>query len=141
MFVTEEDYLPYIKDSNLQRMIEADDTIRLDAEATAEAVIRDALAARYDADAVFAAAGNDRSRQIVRWVVVLALYYMYERLPANVMPARVKDNYQEVMGFLKDLEDGKKPMVLPQKNDDDTGLPITKFRGGSVLPKRTHDYF
>lgn len=140
MFIQDDDYLPYIKDTNLTRMIEADPVVREEAEDTAIAVVKDALHPYYDTAAIFEAQGTSRSKQIVRWVVVLALYYMYERLPANVMPARVRDNYQEVMGFLKDIEDAKKPMMLPRRTDADTGLNITKFRAGSVLPKRTHDF-
>lgn len=139
MFITDDDYLPYIKDTNLTRMIEADPVVRETAEDTALAVVRDSLHQLYDVDTALGASGNDRNRQLVRWVIVLALYYMYERLPANIMPARVRDNYQEVMAFLKDIEDGKKPMTLPRR-EDPTGLPKTKFRYGSKVPPRGQEY-
>lgn len=139
MFITDDDYLPYIKDTNLTRMIEADPAVRETAEDTALAVVRDSLHALYDTAAIFGATGNDRNRQLVRWVIALALYYMYERLPANIMPARVRDNYQEVMAFLKDIEDGKKPMVLPRRKDN-LNQPITKFRFGFKVPPRGQDY-
>ena len=139
MFITDDDYLPYIKDTNLTRMIEADPVVRETAEDTALAVVRDSLHQLYDVDAVLGATGNDRNRQVVRWVIVLALYYMYERLPANIMPARVRDNYQEVMAFLKDVEDGKKPMTLPRRSTP-AGQTMTKFRYGSKVPPRGQEY-
>lgn len=139
MFITDDDYLPYIKDTNLTRMIEADPVVRETAEDTALAVVRDSLHQLYDVDTALGASGNDRNRQLVRWVIVLALYYMYERLPANIMPARVRDNYNEVMAFLKDVEDGKKPMTLPRR-ETPTGQPQTKFRYGFKVPPRGQEY-
>lgn len=138
-FITDEDYKPYIKDGNLSRLIEGDTAIQAEAESTAISVVWDSLFSRYDVSAIFTAIGDSRNKQIVRWCVVLTLYYLYERLPANIMPERVQENYREVMGFLKDIEDGKKPMDIPQKTDSETGQVITKFRYGGRTP-RTHDY-
>lgn len=139
MFITEDDYKPYIKEGNLSRMIESDQTVLTEAQDTAMAVVKDALFSRYDTNVIFAAEGASRNRQLVRWCVVLTLYYLYERLPANIMPERVRDNYSEVMGFLKEVEDGKKPLDLPQRTNAETGLPITKFRF-VINPPRTHNY-
>jgi phage gp36-like protein len=138
-FITTDDYKATIKDGNLSRMIEGDNTVLEEAQATAVAVIRDALFSRYDVNVVFGAQGDSRNKQVVRWAVVLTLYYLYERLPANIMPERVRDNYTEVMGFLKEIEDGKKPIDLPQKTNSETGEVVTKFRYG-INPPRTHNY-
>lgn len=138
-FITDEDYKPYIKDGNLTRLLDGDATAQQEAESTAISVVWDSLFSRYDTSAIFSAIGDSRNKQIVRWCVVLTLYYLYERLPANIMPERVRDNYNEVMGFLKDIEDGKKPMDIPQKTNSETGQVITKFRYGGRTP-RTHDY-
>jgi hypothetical protein len=139
-FVSNSDFAPYIRTANLNRMIEEEQGTVDDAVATAISVIRDALIARYKVDDIFNAEGEARNKQILRWVIVLALYYLYERLPSNVMPERTRLNYEEVMGFLKDIEDGKKPMDLHQKTDSETGKKLTKFRFGSALPPRTHEY-
>ena len=139
-FISAADYKAQIKDANLTRMIEGDEAILSEAEATAQAVVKDSLFSRYDTDAIFAAIGDNRNRQIVRWCCVLTLYYLYERLPANIMPERVRDNYTEVMGFLKEIEDGKKPMNIPQKTNSETGATITKFRYGGSPNPRTHTY-
>lgn len=141
-FITAEDYKPLIRDQNLQRLIEADDTVLAIAEDTAIAQVRDSLSGLYDADAIFNTTGAARPKQVVLWVLRLVLYQLYERLPATMMPERVRDNYQEVNAWLKDIEDGKKPTTLPRRmHTDDTGNSITntKFRYGSALPPRTHE--
>lgn len=139
-FITDADFLPFIKEQNLTRLIEGDTLTLDDAVATATATVRDSLSSYYDVDAIFGSTGDARPKQVVRWVVVLALYYLYERLPAAMMPQRARDNYQEVGAWLKDIEDGKKPVELPLKaKPDGSGKPVTKFRFGSALPKRTHE--
>ncbi len=140
-FVTPDDYTPFIKAGNLDRLLEQDSTILEKAEATALATVRDSLDTYYDTDTIFAMTGDGRPQQVIRWVIVLALYYCYERLPANMMPERAKDNYQEVMAWLKEIERGEKPVNLPHRTKDDgTGVltPTTKFRYGSALPPRSH---
>lgn len=140
-FITAEDYKTAIKDTNLSRMIETDESVRQDAEATAIATIRDSLFSRYNTEAIFGATGDERAKQVVRWVIVLSLYYLYERLPQSMMPDRIKNNYDQVLGWLVDIEDGKKTVDLPRRTQadaDGTQKPITKFRHGSSLPPRSH---
>lgn len=142
MFITANDYAPYIKESNLQRMIgdDIDTSVALgEAQATALAIVKNSLFSRYDTNVIFAQEGDARNKVIVRYVVVLTLYYLYERLPANIMPERVQNNYTEVMDALREIEDGKKPIDLPQRTNEETGLPVTKFRF-SLNPPRTHNY-
>lgn len=106
-FIEESDYLPYIKDQNLQRLTQTDESILIAAEEVAIAIVRDALSGLYDADAIFATTGDARPKQVVLWVLRIVLYQLYERLPAGLTPERVRDNYMEVMAWLRDIEDGK----------------------------------
>lgn len=138
-FMDNSDYLPFLKDGNLQRMIEADDSILMAAEDMAISTVKDSLFVYYDVDVIFAKTGNDRPKQVVRWIVVIALYYLYERLPATMMPARVKDNYEEVMAWLKDIETARKPVDLPKVQKVDGTGPATKFRWGSVGTQHNHN--
>lgn len=139
-FIAAEDYKPYIKEGNLTRLIEAEEGILEQSEDMAVATVRDALFQYYEVDTIFALTGNDRPKQVVRWIIVLSLYYLYERLPAAMMPQRIKDNYDEVMGWLKDIEDGKKPTNLPHKmqSDGTSVSAVTKFRWATKLKPRTH---
>lgn len=138
-FMDNADYLPFLRDVNLQRMIEDDDSILMAAEDMAISTVKDSLFTYYDTNAIFGLTGDDRPKQVVRWVVVLTLYYLYERLPAKMMPERINDNYQEVMTWLKDIEDGKKPVNLPKVQKADGSGPATKFRWGSVGAQNKHN--
>lgn len=140
-FIEQSDYKPYIKDQNLTRLLDADTTILAQAEDVALAQVRDALSSTYEVDVILATEGDARPKQVVLWVIRLVLYQLYERLPTSIMPDRVRDNYNEVMGWLKDIEDGKKPTTLLRKthvNADGETVATTKFRFGSALAPRSH---
>lgn len=129
-WITSTDYLQKITSDRLQQIIEAE-TDRLDeAEATAIAVVKDALHQWYDTDDIFGTSGSNRPAQVVRWCVNLALFYLYERVPDKLVPERVVSNYQQTIETLQDIEDGKKAVDLPKKTDDD-GENVNKFRWGS----------
>lgn len=141
-FITSADYIPFIKDRNLTMLLDGDTIALDDAESTAITTVRDALFQWYDVDAIFALQGDARPKQVVRWVVCLSLYYLYERLPSTVMPQRTKDNYDEVMKWLLDIEDGKKPVDLPHKkeaNGSGSVVDKTKFRWGRTGSARSHN--
>lgn len=137
------DFSPYIKDRNLTQLLDGESMALDHAQATAVTTIRDALFQWYDVDAIFALTGDARPKQVVRWVACLTLYYLYERLPSAVMPQRIKDNYDEVIKWLTDIEDAKKPVDLPHKlHPDGSGSMVntTKFRWGKAGQTRTHNF-
>lgn len=129
-YITSADYRAKITDNRLNMIISADTSILDEAEEIAMATVKDFLFSRYDTDAIFAKTGTARDYNVLRWCVNLALYYIYERIPDKLVPDRVKDNYNDTMGILLDISDGKKAVYLPHKTDDDDN-DITKFRWGS----------
>lgn len=138
-FITDNDYLLYQRQSTLDQ-IKGTNTLMFEAaESTALAVVKDALYPVYDTDAIFATTGTDRPPQVLRWAIVLVLYYIYERVPDAVLPERIENNYTEVIGILKDVSDGKMSVDLPRLEKED-GTPKTKFRWGSN-PLRGHDIY
>jgi phage gp36-like protein len=137
-YVLQSDFLPYIKDSRLQQMLDSDASALDDAIYTAEAVVSDALYSRYDLDAILALTDDDRPKQLVRWIVVISLYYLYERLPDKIVPDRVVKNYDETLEILTEIEDGKKSVNLPLiVMNATTNTLASKFRWGSS-PQRSH---
>lgn len=137
MFLETDDLKVKIRDARLQQLIDNDSTILEDASESAEATVRDYLSARYDMDEVLALTGNDRPKNVIRWVANIAIYYLYERIPDNMMPKRVENNYNETMDWLDEVSAGKKNVVLPPlptSEDDET--PKTRFKWGSQ-DKRT----
>jgi hypothetical protein len=129
-FITESDYTARIQDTRLQQIIQADESLLDDAESAAISIIRDALHTRYDVDAIFATVGDARPKQVVRWVLTLALYFLYERVPDQVVPKRVIKNYDDTLAYLLEIEDAKKSVDLPRAVDDED-QPKSKFRWGS----------
>lgn len=132
-FITEDDYKVHIKDVRLQQMVEENTQIMDDAEDTAIAIVSDALYSRYDVEGIFALTGDDRPKQVVRWVLNLTLYFLHERLPERLIPDRVLKNYDDTKLTLTSIEDGKKSTRLPLLPDGSgiEGEVQTKFRWGS----------
>lgn len=137
MYLTTNDYKLRITDRRLSMILDDNMNLLQDAEETAIATIKDALHPYYDVDTIFSLTGNDRHSQVMRWVLNLVMYYIYERIPDKLVPQRVKDNYNDTTYLLFDIADGKKSVMLPTKTDEDTNRPATKFRWGST-PQRTH---
>lgn len=129
-WITSADYLANITNDRLQMIIEGESGRLDEAELTAIAVVKDALFQWYDTDTIFATTGSNRPRQVVRWCVNLALFYLYERVPDKLVPERVVQNYERTLATLQDIEDGKKAVDLPKETDDD-GENVNKFRWGS----------
>ncbi len=129
-YITADDYLPRIQDAKLQQIIQQDTTILDEAEQSAIVIVKDALHTRYDVDAIFALTGSNRHRQVVRWVITLALYFLYERVPDRVTPPRIIKNYDDTLAYLLEIEDAKKSVDLPRLVDEDD-VALSKFRWGS----------
>jgi hypothetical protein len=142
VWMTEQDLHVQIKSERLTQVIDEDTTILDDAEASAIAVVTDALHSQYDTDAIFATTGDERPAQVLRWVRNIMLYDISGRLPEKMVSERVIKNYDDTIAVLTDIEDGKKSTSLPRQEVTDTeGVTSqrTKFRWGSNTP-RTHDY-
>lgn len=139
-WILETDLLVQIKSERLNQVIDEDDTILDDAEASAIAIVKDALYARFDTEGIFETTGDERPAQVIRWIRAIMLYDIAGRLPEKMVSARVIKNYDDVMGILTDIEDGKKNTNLPVAERIDTeGVTSarTKFRWGSNA-KRVH---
>lgn len=138
-FLTKDDIITRIQEKHLDQITEGNDGLIDDASATAQATIRDSLFDKYDCTTVFAATGDDRNKNVLRWMIVLTIYYLYERIPDKLVPERVVKNYDDTLGLLLDIQDGKKGVDLPRLIKEGTdGLPKTKFRYGGEI-QRTHD--
>lgn len=133
IFITNADLDVHIPQRRLNQIIANNATILDTAESTAIRNVKDALYSKYDVDAIFS--GTDKPAQVVRWVCVLVLYYIHERIPDAQVPERVVRNYDDVLATLEKIADGKWSIDLPSKADEDN-KPKTKFRWGSK-PRRS----
>lgn len=133
-YLDKNDFLPYVRETHLDQIIENTPALLDQVETTAVTVVKDALHRLYDVDVIFAKTGANRDPQVVRWCITLALYYLYERISDIQTPERVKLNYELTLEMLGDVEGAKKSVLLPTKEGED-GEPKTKFRYGGQPPR------
>jgi len=145
-FITKADYKYQIRTYRLDQILESvdedEDAILNAAEDEALGMLTKHLADKYDMATVLAQSGGSRSSVILRWAKVLTMYYIYERIPDEMVPDRIVANYKEVMMQLKRVEDGEAgvPGLPPKTVTDENGdsANYTRRRFGSN-PKRAHD--
>lgn len=145
-FISKADYKYQIRTERLDQILEAtdeDEDLMLDsAETEAVAMLRKHLAARYDMNVELSKTGTDRHMVLLRWAKVLVIYYIYERIPDEMVPERVVNNYEEVMDMMARVEAGKAdvPDLAPAKVTTEEGETVdyTRRRWGSV-PSRAND--
>lgn len=134
-YLDKADYKNMIKAHRLDQILDdlenaAPDDVLDDSESEAIAVIRDALVANYDVDNIFGRTGDDRHKNVLRWAKYLVMYFIYDRIPDELVPDRVIKNYDDTMQLLQDIADGKRSVDLPRLQNTD-GTTKTKFRWGS----------
>lgn len=131
MYITNDDIKNTLRDARLTQIIDGDQDIVNDAVNTAIAMLTDALAPRYDTDAIFAATGAARHPQVVWWSLSYVTFFLYQRVPDKQIPQRVLDNYNEAKETLEAIERQERNTTLPIKTaQDGTQIP-PKFRWGS----------
>ena len=131
IFLTTIDFVLKVSDDIRNQITNSNDSILDDAEQTAMAIIQDAFFDKYDLDTEFAKTGDDRHSNLLRWMLNLVLYFIYERVPDNQVPERVVKNYDDTISEIKFIEQGKRNTSLTKLIREDTGRPETNLRWGS----------
>lgn len=129
-----EDYKVFVQEKRLQLILEEQVDILEEAELIARSTIRDYLYPYYDCNKIFHQVDHHaKHRSVKRWLMVITLYYIYERIPDALVPGRIVKNYDDVITILTNISDGKGVVDLPRLTQDKDGqeLPKTKFRWGS----------
>lgn len=103
----------------------------------ASGIIRDRLVDKYQIDAELAKSGSSRNAILVRYVLSLAIYSLYSRIPDEEVPERVIKDYDDAMNDLKLISQGKLSCSLTI-NTDSEGNTKSRIRIGSNDP-RSHD--
>lgn len=138
-FITQADYKPKIKERHILQIIEDDEDILTDAEATAMAIVENKLFQRYDMDQALAQEGDSRNRVLLRWVICLVLYDIYERIDDDLIPERIVKNYDDCMNELDEIQKGNMAVKLPPLELDEDGDGVidttARLRIGSDTPR------
>jgi phage gp36-like protein len=136
IFLTLNDLHVNIRAERLNQIVDEDAAILDDAEASALAMVKDALSSRYDVATIFDQ--TDRPAQVIRWVRNIMLYDIAGRLPEKVVSERIVKNYDDTLQVLTDIEEGRKSTSLPLLNENTEGGASKKsvFRWGSNKPRK-----
>jgi len=137
-FLTTDDFLMKMSEDIRNQITDTNNTILDDAELQATAIIQDAFFDKYDLDAEFAKTGDDRHRNLLRWMLNLTVYFIYERIPDEQVPERIVKNYDDTVQEIKLVEQGKRNTSLTKLIREDNLRKETNFRWGSN-ERRTHN--
>jgi hypothetical protein len=132
IFITLADLHVITRAERLQQVIDEDPSVLTEAEASAIAIVKDALSNRYDVTNIFDTI--NRPPQVIRWVRNIMLYDIAGRLPEKMVSERLIKNYDDTLATLTEIEEGKKSTSLPVIVDTDTEggtSKRTQFRWGS----------
>lgn len=138
-FLQTTDFLVFITQSSFQKLLRDNDSKILDSQGMAYGYINEKLSARYKIFPELSKRGESRNSAFVRWMSVLSVYYLYQSVPDDDIPERVRVNYEDVLREIDRVAAGKDNCTLCPVLDG-SGKPRTAFRWTSSL-RRSHNPF
>lgn len=126
-FLIMADYLVYITEGALQKITRDNDTKLTDCERMAYGYVYEKLSNRFNLDKEIQKKGESRNPALVRWMSVLAIYYVYQSIPDGEIPERVRQNYEDVIAEIQRVASGKDNSTLEPVTVDGTVRTRSKF--------------
>lgn len=143
MFIQQSDFKNKINLEILQQILGEDETEAqeklTDAEADAAAIVTDHLSKNYQLENEWLKLGSDRNRRLLKWMLNLMAYYLYEGIPDDDVPERIIKDYDDTKKELAKASDGKINLSFQRIIKESTQRPKTKLRWGSNT-KRQHNW-
>lgn len=99
----------------------------------------DPLRAKFNIDAELDKDGDNRNDVLVRIVVNITAYYLYNTVVDDEIPKRIVDNWRKELATIEKIANGKMSSTLDTLTGDD-GKTVTTFRWNSNR-KRTHQLY
>lgn len=138
-FIADTDFKGIIGATVLSTLKGPDSVNLVEAEANAISEL-DPLREKFDIDGMLAKTKANRHKVLVRILVHITTYYLYNTVPDDEIPARIMENYKKELTTIRDLATGKLGSTLDPHVDTTTGEAKTAFRWGSNK-KRSHDIY
>lgn len=133
------DFLVFISEASFKKLIRDEDCKVINAQTMAYGYISEKLSGRYQIAKELSKEGENRNAAMVRWMTVLTLYFLYQSIPNDEIPERVRLNYEDVLKEIDRVAAGKdNSTLLPVL--DRSGKPLTASRWSSN-PRRSHNPF
>jgi len=133
------DFKGFLSTRILTKLNNEYDSELINAEKLAIGMVRDACADKYNMDAELARTGTERNATLIRWLAILATYFMYNDVADDDIPERVIKNYDDVVSQLSRINSGKESVQFTRLTDSD-GETTTKFMYGSDT-RRSHNAY
>lgn len=99
----------------------------------------DPLRSKFNIDAELNKADDNRNKVLVRIMVHITAYYLYNSVPDDEIPDRIVDNWKKELKTIADIASGKLSSTLEALTGND-GEKVTTFRWGSNK-KRAHELY
>lgn len=97
------------------------------------------LQARYNIPAELAKSGTARNEELIRVLVHITAYYLYNVVEDDSIPERITTNYKNQIAIIEKIANGKLYTTLTHiLNSDSTTKSVYRFGGD---PKRDNDIF
>ncbi len=97
----------------------------------------DPLTSKFNIAAELDKAGDTRNKTLVRILVHITAYYLYNTVVDIEIPDRITLNWKKELSTIEKISSGKLNSTLLTLTDDE-GKTVTRFRWGSNL-KRSHE--
>ncbi len=136
-FLDENDFKGIIAASTLANLKGTDSENLVEAEKFAISELS-CLYSLYDIDGELAKTSTSRNKELVRILVSITAYYLYNTVIDDEIPERIKDNFDKEYQHIIDVCNGL-ASTLDSLTDDD-GETITRFRSDAD-DQRSHDPF
>lgn len=139
VFLQPADYLTFISESALRKVCRENDGKLREVENLAYGYIFEKLSVRYEISKEIICTGENRNPALLRWMIILSVYYLYQSVADDDIPERVRINYEDVIKEIDRVSSGRDNSTLT-KVVDRQGKAKTTFRWASN-PRRTHNPF
>ncbi|ELR69173.1 hypothetical protein C900_05369 [Fulvivirga imtechensis AK7] len=138
MFLTQQDYQDHVQADVLNKVINADLTIRTQTELKVQSLIESYLNVRYDISRIFNKSGSARNQTVLMYMVDMVVYRVYSRVAPSQVPQHVNDKYTDALNWLKMVAAGKLEPDLPKPAGDSEG---SKFNVKYGSERKRNPYY
>lgn len=134
------DFILFISEAALRKLIRDEDCKILNAQTMAYGYLSEKLSGRYQISKELTQSGENRNPAMVRWMAVLSIYYLYQSIPDEDIPERVRLNYEDIIREIERVASGKDNSTLEPAVGSD-GKPRSGSSRWTSNVRRSHNPF
>ena len=125
-FIEESDLLVYITQRDLDQITEEDPVVIDESIKDSLEYAAEMLRHRFDMIAEFAKVAPNRNRQLLKQTIAVAIFYINERIPTDILPESREMAFERANDWLKEVQEGKRQTTLtPIDEEAGTGHNIS----------------